>query len=88
MSLLKFILFYGNWNCLTRLRLLTRDILLIDCLQGIFFFLEEFLSRLLLLVLFCGVKRESLNHIFFSCCVSSLIWKELAFWVGIFYYKV
>lgn len=26
----------------------------------------------------CGFERKSLNHVLFSCSVSSLIWKELA----------
>lgn len=36
-----------------------------------------------LLCPFCNQVNESLNHLFFQCCVSGAIWKKLFTWQGI-----
>lgn len=36
-----------------------------------------------LLCPFCNQVTESLNHLFFQCCVSGAIWKKLLSWQGI-----
>lgn len=30
----------------------------------------------------CGMESETLIHILFKCGISSLIWKEVAYWLG------
>lgn len=60
-----------GWRCLL-IRLPTRDIFLF---RGIHILTINACG-------ICGMQREYMSHILFSCYVSSLVWKNLASWVG------